>query len=86
MARKFIVKQKIHDTKDNRFTYKTGDIYPREGLKVSDTRLEEVFNKIDAEWVFSDFTVPELKSHLDSLGIEYDAKAKKDELLKLVGD
>lgn len=86
MARKFRVKELIYDKQDNNHTYETGDIFPRAGLKVSDTRLDEVFHKIDAEWVFTDFTVNELKQYLDQHGIEYEAKAKKDELLKLVGD
>lgn len=30
------------DKQDNRYTYNVGDIFPREGIKVSERRLEEL--------------------------------------------
>lgn len=32
----------FQDLKDNNFQYEAGDIYPREGLKVSEERLAEL--------------------------------------------
>lgn len=86
MTLSFKVKEEIFDKQDNNYIYKVGDTFPREGLKVSDERINEIFKKINAKWNFKDFTVGELRNHLDVNKIEYDAKAKKADLLKLVGD
>lgn len=32
----------FQDLKDNKYPYEAGDIYPREGLKVTDERLAEL--------------------------------------------
>ena len=86
MALKLLIQQKIYDKQDNDFTYEVGDIYPRKGLKVSDERIKEVKSKINAEFLFEEMTVEELKNHLNEMGVEYDKDAKKGDLLELVGD
>lgn len=86
MALKLLIQQKIYDKQDNDFTYEVGDIYPRKGLKVSDERIKEVKSKINAEFLFEEMTVEELKNHLDEMGVEYEKDAKKGDLLELVGD
>lgn len=86
MALKLLIQQKIYDKQDNDFTYEVGDIYPRKGLKVSEERIKEVKSKINAEFLFKEMTVDELKNHLDEMGVEYDKDAKKGDLLELVGD
>lgn len=86
MALKLLIQQKIYDKQDNDFTYEVGDIYPRKGLKVSDERIKEVKSKINAEFLFEEMTVDELKNHLNEMGVEYDKDAKKGDLLELVGD
>lgn len=86
MALKLLIQQKIYDKQDNDFTYEVGDIYPRKGLKVSEERIKEVKSKINAEFLFEEMTVEELKNHLDEMGVEYEKDAKKGDLLELVGD
>ena len=86
MALKLLIQQKIYDKQDNDFTYEVGDIYPRKGLKVSEERIKEVKSKINAEFLFKEMTVDELKNHLDEMGVEYEKDAKKGDLLELVGD
>lgn len=86
MALKLLIQQKIYDKQDNDFTYEVGDIYPRKGLKVSEERIKEVKSKINAEFLFKEMTVDELKNHLDDMGVEYEKDAKKGDLLELVGD
>lgn len=86
MALKLLIQQKIYDKQDNDFTYEVGDIYPRKGLKVSEERIKEVKSKINAEFLFKEMTVDELKNHLNEMGVEYDKDAKKGDLLELVGD
>lgn len=86
MALKLLIQQKIYDKQDNDFTYEVGDIYPRKGLKVSNERIKEVKSKINAQFLFEEMTVEELKNHLDEMGVEYEKDAKKGDLLELVGD
>lgn len=86
MALKLLIQQKIYDKQDNDFTYEVGDIYPRKGLKVSEERIKEVKSKINAQFLFEEMTVEELKNHLDEMGVEYGKDAKKGDLLELVGD
>ena len=86
MALKLLIQQKIYDKQDNDFTYEVGDIYPRKGLKVSNERIKEVKSKINAQFLFEEMTVEELKNHLNEMGVEYDKDAKKGDLLELVGD
>lgn len=44
------------------------------------------YKKVDAETeeTFDDLTVADLKAKLDEQGVEYDPKAKKDELIALL--
>ena len=85
MAYKIVFDEVVRDTTDNNHKYQEGDTYPREGLKVDDHRIKEVFSKTKSHWSFKDFTVSELKTYLDLQGIDYDSKSKKSELLSIVG-
>lgn len=40
-----IRKKKWVDLQDNKYPYKKGDIYPREGLEVTEERLKELSSK-----------------------------------------
>ncbi|MEQ9763254.1 HeH/LEM domain-containing protein [Streptococcus sp. ZJ151] len=86
----------ILDSKDNDRFYEKGETYPRVGLEVSKTRIEELLEKkaierFDENTALDDFeqssshlNVKALKEKLDSLGVSYDSKAKKAELLTLL--
>ncbi len=37
-----VIYEQFEDLKDNRYLYKKGDIYPREGLKPTKKRIEEL--------------------------------------------
>lgn len=83
---RLILRESINDTKDNDFIYNKNDFYPRDGLEVTNERIEEVYEKTQSDYDFESFTVAELKSYLDKKKVKYPKTAKKDDLLKLVGD
>ncbi|MGQ7392183.1 HeH/LEM domain-containing protein [Streptococcus suis] len=89
----------ILDSLDNDQYYYGGAVYPRPGFVVSQERLDELEEKghivkIDDEpslptkeeekAALDDPTVDEIKAALDDLGIKYNSRAKKAELLELL--
>ena len=72
-----------------RFDY--GDVIPApKGEFDHDSGISETKEKIkkeasESEKPTNDNTVDEIKAYLDENGVEYDSKAKKAELLELVG-
>lgn len=75
------------------FRYAIGDIYPREGLKVSDERMAELAgsdNKIGHPLIaetenpenLESLTVVQLKELAGAREIELDARAKKADIIK----
>lgn len=54
----------------------------KEETKEEVKEVKEV--KEEPELTLNDITIPEIKNELDALGVEYDNRAKKDELWKLL--
>lgn len=92
----YIVTKNIIDTKDNNRFYETGDTFPREGFEVSKDRIAELIGKgvlsVKGEEASVEGTeekpveklkVAELKELLDKAGVEYEADAKKADLVTL---
>ena len=85
----YIVNIDFRDTKTNK-SYKKGDKFDGkvyDALLNTNNQYHEAFiiESEDDEKV-EDLKVAELKKLLDERGIEYPAKAKKDELIKLAGE
>lgn len=61
-----------------------------DAFKVSEERFKEIntagHGTLAEEIVIKDLTAKQLKELLDQMGIEYNPKAKKSELIELVGD
>ncbi|MGJ7586677.1 Rho termination factor N-terminal domain-containing protein [Staphylococcus shinii] len=86
------------DLQDNDYEYNVGDIFPREGLRVTDERLRELSTDENRQRVplikpiseakdFSSMKVSELKEEAKKQGIEGYSDMKKAELIKaLQGD
>lgn len=81
----------FRDKEDGLNLCREGEAYPREGLEVSDERFAYLVDKgfikdLDAltKDKQSELDVPTIKVKLDELGIKYNAKAKKAELLALL--
>lgn len=83
------------DLKDGRRVYRLGDDYPHEDAsKPSKARVEALStdkNKRKEALIketenLDDLTVKELKKQLDEQDIDYDSKAKKDELIELLAN
>jgi hypothetical protein len=81
--------------KDNgtKMVYGTNGNYPREGYEPSADRVEElqtngyIGDKIEEpKKLTKDNTVDEIKTELDERGVDYDVKAKKEDLLALLDD
>ena len=72
----------VRDTQDNGFYYHAGATYPREGLEVSEERLETLVK--NGYIVKVELTSKEIKAKLDELGIKYKSSASKAELLTLL--
>lgn len=70
--------QAIRDTQDNDFYYREGDEFPRNGLKVSDERLDEL---VKGGYIVSDEVVEAtVENETDETDL---TKLKKDELIGL---
>lgn len=86
------------DLQDNDYEYNVGDIFPRDGLQVTDERLKELstnenrqrvplIKPISEEKDFSSMKVSELKEAAKKQGIEGYSDMKKAELIDaLQGD
>lgn len=79
----------IRDLQDNEYFYEKGALYPRKGYSPSDKRLKELVDKqvivkIEDKKDNADLTVKELKDKLSELKIDFDKKATKKDLLKLL--
>lgn len=90
----YVVVKHFNDATDNARYYPTGEKYPRENHKVTDERFKMLVDKGYLKAVKSatrpkldnlnDLTVKELKALAKKKGVEYDAKAKKAELIALL--
>ncbi|MGX7099430.1 HeH/LEM domain-containing protein [Globicatella sanguinis] len=83
----FKVLKPFKDATDKEFKYGAGDTFPRTGLNVPNERQEylvELGFIADTKEDVTKLKVAELKERLDNQGIEYDAKAKKDDLINLL--
>lgn len=84
----------IIDSLDNDQYYYGGAIYPRQGLEVTQERLDELVEKGHIVKIDDEPSLPskeeekpvvdEIKAALDELGIKYSSRAKKAELLELL--
>lgn len=86
------------DLQDNDYEYNVDDVFPRDGLKVSDDRLEELSTNKNRQCVplikpvfeeknYSDMKVSELKEVAKKQGVEGYSDMKKAELIEaLKGD
>lgn len=95
----YIVTKNIIDTKDNNHFYEVGDLYPRPDFTVSGARIAELIEKgvivaeskvepapaptEEPEKPLEKSKVAELKALLDEMGIDYEADAKKADLVAL---
>ena len=52
--------------------------------EVQDTHMEKVEDEKSVEESSTDLTKDEIMNELDALGIDYDKKAKKEDLIKLM--
>uniref|UniRef100_UPI00352B1778 hypothetical protein n=1 Tax=Aerococcus urinaeequi TaxID=51665 RepID=UPI00352B1778 len=81
----FKVTQAIRDSKDDNHYYDTGDIFPREGLKVDDERVAEL---VDGGYIaeenddLSKLKKDELVALAVEKGIEVDTKDTKAEIIE----
>ena len=97
---KYKVIKSFKDLSDNNFIYGAPNgLYPREGLEVSQDRINEIIEAgyienlevadiVESEVTQSpneDWTIDEIKEYLDHLGIEYKARDSKGTLLELAG-
>lgn len=97
---RYKVVKSFKDLEDNNFMYGAPNgLYPREGLEVSQDRINEIIEagyieKLEAEEVIQsngeevpneDWTIDEIKQYLDHLEIEYKARDNKGTLLELAG-
>ncbi len=80
------------DLQDNRHAYNVGDIFPRDGLKVTEERLAELsgsnnkqgkplIEKVEEKTDLEKMKVAELQTYAKEKGIELDGATKKDEIL-----
>ncbi|AMG20709.1 Rho termination factor N-terminal domain-containing protein [Staphylococcus saprophyticus] len=86
------------DLQDNDYEYNVGDIFPRDGLRVTDERLKELSTDENRQQIplikpiseaqdFSSMKVSELKEVAKKQGIEGYSDMKKAELIdELKGD
>lgn len=58
--------------------------YLLENQLVAEAEVVKLPNRLPADEEVEDLSVKEIKGRLDQLGIEYDKKAKKDDLMKLL--
>lgn len=58
-------------------------MYPREGYTADTERINFL---ADSGYIEREMTVADIKAELDAKGIEYDAKAKKADLMALLGE
>lgn len=99
MGKHKVVKS-FKDLEDNNFIYGAPNgLYPREGVEVSQDRINDIIEagyieKLEVEDVVQskgtevpneDWRIDEIKEHLDQLEIEYKARDSKATLLELVG-
>lgn len=83
----FKVLKPFKDKTDKKYEYGVGDTFPRTGFNVPNERKEYLVELGFIENTKEDITkltVAELKERLDNQGIEYDSKAKKDDLINLL--
>ena len=82
------VTQAIRDLQDNEFYYTSGDVFPREGLKVDDERLAELVKggyivaDVEEDADLSKLKKDELVALAVEKGIEVDTKDTKAEIIE----
>lgn len=81
------------DNQDNKRVYEVGDVYPKGDKKPTEERVKRLLDGTnDNKKVYleeepetlDDLTVKDLKAKLDEKELEYDPKAKKADLIKLL--
>lgn len=97
---RYKVVKSFKDLEDNNFMYGAPNgVYPREGLEVSQDRINKIveagyIEKLEVEDIVQsdvdelpnkDWTIDEIKQYLDHLEIEYKARDSKATLLELAG-
>lgn len=97
---RYKVVKSFKDLEDNNFMYGAPNgVYPREGLEVSQDRINKIveagyIEKLEVEDIVQsdvdelpnkDWTIDEIKQYLDHLEIEYKARDSKGTLLELAG-
>ena len=97
---RYKVVKSFKDLEDNNFMYGAPNgLYPREGLEVSQDRINKIveagdIEKLEVEDIVQsdvdelpnkDWTIDEIKQYLDHLEIEYKARDSKGTLLELAG-
>lgn len=82
----------FEDLQDNCNPYNVGDVFPREGLEVSDKRIAELsgknnkqgvplIEKVEEEKALDDMKVDELKDYAAEKGIDLTDAKKRDDIL-----
>ena len=83
----FKVTTPIRDSKDDNHYYETGDIFPREGLKVDDERVAEL---VKGGYIVEDDLSKLKKDELVALaiekGIEVNANDTKADIIEKLGE
>lgn len=97
---KYVALVYFEDNQDDKTAYEVGTLFPREGVEVSDERLEKLSTSNNAQGrpviaelkelpakeikTLEDYTVPQLKELADKENIEYPSNAVKKDLLELL--
>ena len=84
-----VIKRFYYKEKSPESYYDSGDIFPKQGLKVSQSELDRLadLGYIEAEEevpLYDDITAKEIKARLKDKGVEFNEKASKTELFKLL--
>lgn len=93
---KYEVLKSFRDRHDEKKSYGKGGKYPRDGYEPTDEWIKKLIglgflksneeDSIEVGSVDENNTNDEIRAHLDSLGIEYNKRDTKSDLLALLGD
>ena len=84
-----VIKRFYYKAKSPESYYDSGDNFPKQGLKVSQSEIDRLadLGYIEADEsipLYDDITAKEIKARLEDKGIEFSDKASKKELFKLL--
>lgn len=85
----FKVTTPIRDSKDNKYYYDAGDIFPREGLDVDDERIAELIAGgyiVEETNDLSKLKKDELVALAAEKGIDVDTKDTKADIIEKLGE